>query len=142
MAITITRESLKEGRQHLLNITENLVRLKEVQVRIEQVFNMEDSKENEQALLLRTFISEADVLSKSLKEEVSEFFEGELAKVSDLLSSLTDEERLVFAKETNINLQKEMSFLLWWFQQNAKTVKKELVQFDKFKEMINWEENK
>ena len=142
MAITITRESLKEGRQHLLNITENLVRLKEVQARIEQVFNMEDSKENEQALLLRTFISEADVLSKSLKEEVSEFFEGELAKVSELLSSITDEERLAFAKETNINLQKEMSFLLWWFKQNAKTVKKELVQFDKFKEMINWEENK
>lgn len=142
MAITITKESLKEGRQHLLNITENLVRLKEVQVRIEQVFNMEDSKENEQALLLRTFISEADVLSKSLKEEVSEFFEGELAKVSELLSSITDEERLAFAKETNINLQKEMSFLLWWFKQNAKTVKKELVQFDKFKEMINWEENK
>lgn len=142
MAITITRESLKEGRQHLLNITENLVRLKEVQARIEQVFNMEDSKENEQALLLRTFISEADVLSKSLKEEVSEFFEGELAKVSELLSSITDEERLAFAKETNVNLQKEMSFLLWWFQQNAKTVKKELVQFDKFKEMINWEKNK
>lgn len=142
MTIEIKRETLQEGRQNLLSITESLVRLKEVQVRIDQVLEMEDAKSEEKSLLLRTFISEADILSKSLKEEVSQFFESELAKISDLLSSITDEERQVFAKDTNINLQKEMSFLLWWFKESAKTVKGELVRFDKFKEAINWEENK
>lgn len=142
MTIEIKRETLQEGRQNLLNITESLVRLKEVQVRIDQVLEMEDAKSKEKSLLLRTFISEADILSKSLKEEVSQFFDGELAKISDLLSSITEEERLAFAKDTNVNLQKEMSFLLWWFKESAKTVKGELVRFDKFKEAINWEESK